>query len=538
MGNSQTKNKNIKSNDLETRYISNVQIPNVVIQNILNYLLNYSYIIHQLNALKHFLSKYTLINKEWNEKIIPKLTIERPLYHHTINSTNLFEKVNYSLGFLMYSSYDKLLRDDHRYKVTKLTTLFHDQVSTIVQHLPMVKQVKLEFTLPYHINLYIGMDLESWKQRNILVDIFILNSVTLDIKDFSQLYRYCRNIYIADAVVKVNGFNLDYENLPISTIRCLNLASIAMSTEIVKILLKKSPHLVRIKLQNIRDESENSDGILDEIINFILGMDYSNLELLKIVNKRQTIQYKTLVNLYNRIKVTDFQVGFSKVLEHGQMELDFTGNVYIQSLQIFYTPTVASLKALFNGCKNVSSFYYYGSDMKVFSQILQMNLPSLTSVYVDVDLETSISEIIDSLRNNRYIITFSIGSISLQDLEKLITNNLTLLHLNIYNLGCDPTQYQELIVMIKNNKTLQRLIIKAFSSHDKEYNQVSFILDIYKTVHQIYYLHLPFSTVKVDKKTINLYKQMLQRNPHILYLTADATELQQLSTQYFVRYIE
>ncbi|KYR00369.1 hypothetical protein DLAC_03114 [Tieghemostelium lacteum] len=560
------------------------KLPNIIVKEILQYLINFA----GDRNINLFLQKYTIICKEWNQKIIPSLKIEHNILVDTKDKSyglDLLNRYQVEYNLVAFVTSKNLISNitANLDKITKLSIslMDHGIIEATVELLPSLKQLLLECNLT-NANVKVGelvqLPLQKWfetKDLYIQIDMRLVDNFALNASDFMRVYPWSKNgLFSSGSLLLLNSSLIGDISHPICNIQSLELTEVKIDIKSFSVLFSNSPHFTTIQLCGIRNVNNNNDGeFQDCLVNTIMDLNLPNLEYLEIVDHEYPIQFKTLVKLYKDTKVKNLTTNYpsfiksksdnlSQEISNPHIEIfHFTSFYYGKSKKkmnfLKNWKSKSSLKHIVIDSKlldstdskdytldtftNLTKISYYSHNFNLLNSIVQLNLSKLQ--FIDIynqNTTPSISTLIQPLQLNHTITSVSLTHSDFTFCQNLLSmNHTTIEHIHIVYLSLQIEDApQTLIQAIKNNNVIRTLTIKYFNRVSQKYHYLESYIEIFNDGHQLENLYLPISHTnkQIDFK---LFEKVINQNPQIQFLKVfGGAKVENILSKYFVKYRE
>ncbi|KYR02099.1 hypothetical protein DLAC_00899 [Tieghemostelium lacteum] len=587
MGNlcTSTKDKELftstKDEELVESQSYGTQLPNIIVKQILEYIVNNN----RLEGINSFLNKFTKICKKWNEKIIPKLVILNLFaYDYQRKSNQLLLLNKYNLKYQMDVNINpvdkKVYQKDKITSLTLLNSTGELNANKIAHKFPNIHTITVlcQYLLgEYYNSNFLKLDIETWHTVRKLVirfelSIKKLSKVHLEEKEFLQIYNYCSELQVRKGTLMVKDL-LPPEKYQPSLLKKLSMVRLSVEPTTLVLLLKNSPHLTHLVLYFVNGVNKEPN-FQETVLNTITTLDLLNLQSISIVHLVQSVQFQTLMNLYKKTKASEVDLRFMSLIINENDDMSFeinnknikklTMNSYLMGLD---GKPRNLLKDNWGDKSNITSLTIINQwpllenmpfeQVSLFRKVLESVYAELYSEYLDYILQLNHSSLqtitinnfekprfllpkIDYIIHHRYLTRMEIFKIDFNYIQKLLSiDHPTLDSLIVTYLIISDIECKQLILDIKNNKSLRKLMIQLLNDgyvDMRSYDQFVAYAEIYENGHQLTHLWLPITyTVKSIEPN---FESILKKNPQIINLRIDERNHQTLLNKYLIQYFE
>ncbi|KYR02095.1 hypothetical protein DLAC_00895 [Tieghemostelium lacteum] len=547
-------------------------LPHHIIKCILEYILNQCSIVEYVVV---FMKKYTLISREWNVKIIPKVqlyndlhilsNLNRPelaLYRIFVEAllklyqiSNRFHWYNFGLITREYKEI-QFLQDRFRVvsqsKAYPITSGSHELKSKYknLELLNLELQVRetgnqkygKEFK-QYFNNLICTVSDQSAKSVtcNLKIKATKDDIVQLSTEELETIFNSSCLKSISLDEIKLNiPVKYDIENFQPNRLVTINLWSVSMDKWVFEMILHCSQHyLKRLELNYIQISDTNTSltDIVSQLTTSSLSMNLQNL----IIRSTFSISFSSYIEFLNQVKskevllqakftselatVPEFSINNSNI-ECFSFCNDF---VYCNKVPIRVSlfdswKSKSSLKSVLidriqvqTSCAdlvNLTSVRYSTNNLE---QLLNFNLPKLTDLHRSSYMLSN--EDTNSIVNSKYLQKITLTHLDFAEYLKLVTVDhpslvsMTLEYVNSHN---GPMDLPIMIDSIKKNRNLTYLDIKvpqisSFTGYDK----YKAFVEILSVNHNLQSLYLPNRVQAHYPHHIPQFQQLLSINKTI-----------------------
>ncbi|KYQ94078.1 hypothetical protein DLAC_04356 [Tieghemostelium lacteum] len=296
---------------MTTTFVKPTILPNIIIKDILEYILNR---IDDFEYLIDFIHRYTLISKKWNEEIIGKLKVNNRLTT-TINSNYEIIKNWVRLADRYKITFELKLKNNGLFDLYKLIGVIGDKVVTFTNLND--KLTKSDYN--YYKNL---KEVGFWIDR---FDSGILLSEFCDNIKYKLELSYQKNYQeipenITEIVFNQNLFTrlkisrsvtiteLGYHN-QLTQLRHFNLEYIKISKNAFSSILSRSPNLEKLSIDRIILLDCTFDIILQCIAD--ISIKFQNLSI--VLDKNISISVNSVLDLLNRVQCKHVDITFFNI---------------------------------------------------------------------------------------------------------------------------------------------------------------------------------------------------------------------------------
>ncbi|KYQ94150.1 hypothetical protein DLAC_04436 [Tieghemostelium lacteum] len=562
-------------------------LPNLIVQYILEHLLKKS---DKLIYYVDFIRYYTLISKQWNREIIPKLRLGN-ITIHTGNRIPIIKKwahlVNrFDIQHTISIYYFEKLRE--------WTDMIKENITSIAQY------PKSNFSLDDHnyfknintVKLAINLNYETFKSDlfvpidNVEYECTLIGHETQldDLKHDQDLpvvmfnQNFFKSINLYDVTLK---HRMPLGKPPILNTKLLHLKinDGAIHHNIINSIFENCGNLETLHLTNVVVvESPVPD--VDCLCQVVQNARFSSLKqlVLRIVNP---IHFTTIVSLLNNISVSqatlDFrdilydsieQVLTSQITNTTIRKMEFVKNTFkpnVKELEYFSFADIWTDKSHLTKIRIHKCFDYSGylSEMVRLKSIeihenntkvnqtaqdtleaaIKLNIPPLKSIrIVSINYTTSRLQISSKiLKFNNHITSVVLNGISLQDCYDIInSDHPSLTKLCVYYLVFSDSScrdFNKLLIPIQSNRNMKYLALHGTEWGNFNYNIFDFLISILKLNSNYIQLIVPEKGGYQDQHLLS-FKQILKSNTTIKQLGTFDKLPEKLSTLFHIHSIK
>ncbi|KYQ89560.1 hypothetical protein DLAC_11777 [Tieghemostelium lacteum] len=530
-----------------------MKLPLIIIKEILDYLLSFC---KNTIRLWYFIKKFTLISKEWNRSVLPKLNVRYSFYidseskisHKVIKQAHKFGiKFNGEYSISKNTSASNLVSKENirTLEVTNVTDISEfTNINTLRFFIPlkefgMVKQFPISQTVKYSLCLPY--------MKHVITDNSTYETL------FSQSIFYSINIKVIELNLNHNGFSLNNGN---QNLKSLNLIGAYLDFKSLEQILEKCENLEYIKLSIPNWTTQMNSEMLDKLALLPLKLD-----LLEI-NQNQSVYLKSYLNLLSKTKSRIVNIKFinyycqskeemfQKVNSPSTKIMHFHNGEYITNNNgIEYKEKLSNV--INYNFTHLENFYIYGSYYKSvfpieeydFSNLISvsicgfdsfeplptqsqafiqglvsLNLVKMRTLVLNLNLSpkfqlTEYSIIENALKNNNNLTSLTVSNMFFSQITTF--NHPTITKLNVGVIHCLDSQIKNIVSSISKNKNLLKLKIMYFPIQDKSYNFFDAYFEILTTNKTLISLYLPEGG-KYDKPKHDLQYENLLSNSKIM----------------------
>ncbi|KYQ88368.1 hypothetical protein DLAC_11066 [Tieghemostelium lacteum] len=556
-------------------------LPNYLIIQILRNLINFCDEIEYLNS---FLVRFTLVSKDWNQNVIPKL--------HCINTLNYedgieqcskrqFQRIIKSgVTFELSFRPDITGSEDIQYLVKDLTTkLSVKGLNRNFDDFPKIKLINLSV-----YNNRSGLeflDHQYFIDKGINLDIFAL-------PDPDDSPTICRTLIKLPNIITLFlmdiqhclKFTKDFPSL--STLTNLTLCKITFTTiEDFYAIIDNATKLDFLDIEKI-DFSKVISNPYDKIIERIVNSPSSKtLEILGLINSQGSISYSSILMLIQYlVKVTKLSLFSGKLIvdsynqprlpgkiQHMSLEFDQIDRPTFGMLDIFsHFPLVSlsisprtlhnidltkdfcsrpifrdlstlTITKLLNCTENEDLSKQESLTTYFINKVISANIKSLTSMYlsgVKDDSPFIFKEFKESLQRNTSLTHLNINHIDIDNCIEFLENSPpTIRKIQLKMLDLGKGSYRSLIKPLQKHKYLLSFDIKCWLI---SYGMIPLYLEILK--HNKTLTSLQFPTTLRDVVTpeqLSELKSILNSNDQINTIRTNNDDILALLTKYMCK---
>ncbi|KYQ89616.1 hypothetical protein DLAC_09579 [Tieghemostelium lacteum] len=330
-----------------------------VIKKILDYILNIS---TEIDHLLIFLRKYSLICKEWNLKIIPKLamcnemsTKDRnvDLLDKFIHISDRYDFINYSWGI---KAYTKSLDRSEQYKladhVTTISVNKLEHLSTIDQYtkLERIRIEKLKAakgqlkSRDQLVNKKVQYIFESYGEFNFYSDVKLddcgeTNYVSMDMMDilFNNRGWHFTDVCLEYFIIFSNTKPLPsiIEDSQPNQLKKLVLYSILIEQPLLFSILENLPLVETLSLTAVRFPNSNPK-YYDNVLEKVQSVSLPNLRKFSITTEI-VVTFSTFISFLNKIKAPKVLYNLEKIESESDEQLQnaIIDNPHIKNFNFF-----------------------------------------------------------------------------------------------------------------------------------------------------------------------------------------------------------